>query len=190
MKTINLSGSPRGGVGKSDANQLRAEGRVPCVLYGGAEQIHFWAYGYDLKSVLFTPDTYRVHLDIDGRKFEAIVQEAQFHPLNEAMMHVDFFLLQAGKTIKLELPLEFVGVSPGVKAGGKFAARVRRVKVKGNPDHFPATVQVDISKLDLGGVVRVKDIPTENYVILDAPNNPVASVIIPRGLKGQAAAGA
>jgi large subunit ribosomal protein L25 len=174
MKTINLSGSLRGGVGKSDANQLRAEGRVPCVLYGGTEQIHFWAYGYDLKAVLYTPDTYRVHLDIDGRKFEAIV-------------HVDFFLLQAGKAIKLELPLEFVGVSPGVKAGGKFAARVRRVKVKGNPDHLPATVQVDISKLELGGVVRVKDIPTENYVILDAPNNPVASVIIPRGLKGQAA---
>jgi len=188
MKTINLSGSLRGGVGKSDANQLRAEGRVPCVLYGGAEQIHFWAYGYDLKSVLYTPDTYRVHLDIDGRKFETIVQEVQFHPLNEAMMHVDFFLFQPGKTVKLELPLEFVGVSPGVKAGGKFVARVRRVKVKGNPEHLPATVQVDISQLDLGNVVRVKDIPTENYVILDVPNNPVASVTVPRGLKEQAAA--
>jgi len=187
MKSINLSGSLRGNVGKSDANQLRAEGKIPCVLYGNESQTHFWAYAYDLKTVLYTPETFKVQIDIDGAKHEAIVQEAQFHPLNEAILHVDFLALSANKEVRVELPLEFVGSSPGVRAGGKFTARVRKIKVKGLPSNLPSSVQVDISNLELGKVVRVKDIPVANYKILDAPNNPVAAVTIPRALKGQMA---
>jgi large subunit ribosomal protein L25 len=187
MKSINLSGSSRGNVGKSDANQLRAEGKIPCVLYGGSEQTHFWAYAYDLKSVLYTPETYKVILDIDGTKHEAIVQEAQFHPLSEAILHVDFLQLFADKEVRLELPVEFVGSSPGVRAGGKFTARMRKLHVKGLPSKLPANIQVDINTLELGKVVRVKDIPAADYKILDAPNNPVAAVTIPRALKGQMA---
>lgn len=189
MKSINLSGSLRGNVGKSDANQLRAEGKIPCVLYGNESQVHFWAHAYDLKTVLYTPETYKVQLDVDGTKYEAIVQEAQFHPLNEGILHVDFLALQVGKEVKVELPLEFVGTSPGVLAGGKFAARIRKIKVKGFPENLPASVQVNISNLELGKVVRVKDIEVGNYKILDAPSNPVAAVTIPRALKGQMAAG-
>lgn len=189
MKSINLSGSLRGNVGKSDANQLRAEGKIPCVLYGGESQLHFWAFAYDLKTVLYTPETYKINLDVDGTKYEAIVQEAQFHPLNEGILHVDFLALHANKEVKVELPLEFVGSSPGVRAGGKFTARVRKVKVKGLPGDLPASVQVDINGLELGKVVRVKDIVVGKYKILDAPNNPVAAVTIPRALKGQMAAG-
>jgi large subunit ribosomal protein L25 len=188
MKSINLSGSLRGNVGKSDAGQLRAEGKIPCVLYGHESQTHFWAFAYDLKTVLYTPETYKVHLDIDGTKYEAIVQEAQFHPLNEGILHVDFLALQADKEVKLELPLEFVGTSPGVRAGGKFAARIRKIKVKGLPKDLPASIQVDISELELGKVVRVKDIVVGKYKILDVPNNPIAAVTIPRALKGQMAA--
>lgn len=185
MKSINLSGSLRGNVGKSDAGQLRAEGKIPCVLYGNDSQTHFWAFAYDLKTVLYTPETYKVQLDIDGAKYEAIVQEAQFHPLNEGILHVDFLALQADKEVKLELPLEFVGTSPGVRAGGKFTARIRKIKVKGLPKDLPASIQVDISDLELGKVVRVKDIVVGNFKILDVPNNPIATVTIPRALKGQ-----
>ncbi len=188
MKSINLSGSSRGNVGKSDANQLRAEGKIPCVLYGGNEQTHFWAYAYDLKSVLYTPETFKVNIDIDGKKYDAIVQEAQFHPLSEGILHVDFLQLFADKEVKLELPLEFVGSSPGVRAGGKFAARMRKLKVKGLPGKLPASIQVDINNLELGKVVRVKDIAAADYKILDAPNNPVAAVTIPRALKSQMSA--
>lgn len=189
MKSINLSGSQRGNVGKSDANQLRAEGKIPCVLYGGESQIHFWAYAYDLKTVLYTPETYKINLDVDGTKYDAIVQEAQFHPLNEGILHVDFLTLFADKPVKLELPLEFVGSSPGVRAGGKFTARIRKVKVKGLPGDLPASIQVDISNLELGKVVRVRDIVVGKYAILDVPNNPIAAVTIPRALKGQMATG-
>jgi len=188
MKSINLSGSLRENVGKSDSNLLRAEGKVPCVLYGNAaSQSHFWAHAYDLKSVLFTPETFKIMLDIDGKKHTCVVKDAQYHPLNGAMLHVDFMLLDSTKVVKLNLPLEFVGTSPGVRAGGKFASRMRSITVKGLPDQMPSSVKVDISKMELGGVVRVKDIVAEGFTLVAAPNNPVAAVTIPRAMKGAVA---
>jgi large subunit ribosomal protein L25 len=190
MKSINLSGSLRENVGKSDSNQLRAEGKIPCVLYGNADsQFHFWAHAYDLKSVLFTPETYKISLNLDGKEHTCVVKEAQYHPLNGAMLHVDFLLLDPAKPVKLTLPLEFVGTSPGVRAGGKFASRMRSITVKGLPDHLPASVKVDISNMELGGVVRVKDIVVQGFALVAAPNNPVAAVTTPRAMKGAAAEG-
>jgi large subunit ribosomal protein L25 len=190
MKSIQLSGSPRENVGKSESNQLRAEGKIPCVLYGNAaSQIHFWAHAYDLKSVLFTPETYKVMLTLDGKTHTCVVQEAQYHPLNGAMLHVDFMLLDPNKPVRLNLPLEFIGTSPGVRAGGKFVSRMRSITVKGLSEQLPSSVKVDISNLELGGVVRVRDIQTEGFTLVAAPANPVAAVTIPRAMKGAAAEG-
>lgn len=188
MKSINLSGSLRENVGKSDSNQLRAEGKIPCVLYGNAaSQSHFWAHAYDLKAVLFTPETYKIILNLGGAQHPCVVKEVQYHPLNGAMLHVDFMLLDPTKPVKLNLPLEFVGTSSGVRAGGKFTSRMRSITVKGMPNQLPASVKVDISNMELGGVVRVKDIVTDGFTLVAAPNNPVAAVTIPRIIKGATA---
>lgn len=183
MKSITLSGYLRDSVGKTGSKELRNEGKIPCVLYGGENQVHFWAYGYDFNEILYTPNKYFVELNIDGKTYRAIVQDSQYHPISEFPLHVDFLLVQDGKEVKMELPLVFNGVAEGVKAGGKFVVRERTLKVRALPENMPDVINVEISHLNVGGLVRVKEIKTENLTILAAPNNPVCYVKAQRGMK-------
>lgn len=187
MKTIQLSGSARQNVGKRDAKDLRNEAKVPCILYGaGVDQVKFWAHAYDLKQILYTPDTYLVTVKVDDKAYKAIVQESQFHPVNDAIMHVDFLAVNENSPVKIALPIHFVGTSPGVKAGGKLVQKIRKMKVKGLLNDMPAQLDVDITNLELGKNIRVKELGYANLTILEAPNNPVCEVAIPRGLRNQA----
>src|SRR5690606_28413965 len=119
MKSIAISGSPRENVGKRDAKELRYEGKVPAVLYGGEKQYHFSVSAADLKSLVYTPDVHFVDLDLDGAKFQAIVQERQFHPLNDLIRHIDFLELNEKKEVTMNIPFSLTGTSPGVRSGGK-----------------------------------------------------------------------
>ena len=185
MKTANLSGSLRKNVGKADAAELRARGYVPCVLYGNGEQVHFCSTGYELERLINTPDTLLVHLNVEGREFKCIIQEKQFNPVSDAIQHIDFLVINEDKPVKLELPVTYFGTSPGVRAGGKLVSQMRKLKVKGLIKDLPESIKVDISNLELGKVIRVKEINLEGVNILDAPNNPICSITIPRGLRGQ-----
>jgi large subunit ribosomal protein L25 len=176
MKAISLSGSPRANVGKTDAKSIRKGGKVPCVLYGGKEQIHFSANQADFKPLLFTPEVHTINLDIDGSSYKAILQDVQYHPINDALMHADFLAVDEKKPIVISIPVKVVGNSVGVRAGGKLTIKVRKMKVRGLLNDLPDGIDIDISNLEIGQSVKVRDLKNEKLQLLDAPNVAVVSV--------------
>ena len=185
MKSLEIVGFKRANLGKKDAKALRLDSYVPCVLYGGTEQVHFSAPAILFRELLYTPEVHIVDLNVEGTTYRAIVQDAQFHPVNEMLLHVDFLELQEGTEVKMEVPVQFVGVSPGVQQGGKLVTKLRKVKVRALPENLPDSVQVDISDLELGKSIKVNKVVPQNYTILTNPLAPIATVTIPRALKGQ-----
>jgi large subunit ribosomal protein L25 len=190
MKTIAISGSPRANVGKRDAKELRYEGNVPCVLYGGDSQVHFSASASDLRTVLYTPEALFVELTVDGKKSKSIVQEAQFHPVTDQILHVDFLLLDDHKPVSIQVPVKLTGTSPGVKVGGKLIQKFRKLKVKGFPNDFTDSIEVSIDGLELGKSIRVGDLKLNKLEILNSKADTIVSVASSRATKeAEAAAG-
>ena len=183
MKTIAISGSKRGNVGKRDAKELRYEGKVPAVLYGGKEQTHFSVLVSDLKALIYTPEVQFVELNIDGTKTQAIVQDAQFHPLNETIIHVDFFEVNPEKPLVMQIPVKLTGTSPGVKMGGKLVQKLRKLRVKALPSALPQYVEVSIEPLEVGKSVRVRDLKFDTFEITNTPEDTVVSVTTSRALR-------
>ena len=183
MKTIAISGSRRENVGKRDAKELRYAGKVPAVLYGGNEQLHFAVVASDLKDLIYTPDVNFVDLDVEGTKAQAIVQAIQFHPLTEKLLHIDFLELNDKKPITMQVPVKLTGTSPGVKTGGKLVQKLRGLSVKALPQDIPQYVKVSIEKLEVGKSVRVGELKFDKFSITNNPEDTIVSVIIPRVLK-------
>jgi large subunit ribosomal protein L25 len=176
MKAISLSGSARSNVGKTDAKALRKEGKVPCVLYGGKEQIHFSALEADFKPLLFTPDVHTIELNIDGNAYNAILQEVQYHPIKDSLLHADFLAVSEEKPVVIAIPVKVSGNSVGVRAGGKLTIKVRKLKVRGQINNLPDAIEVDISNLEIGQSIKIRDIKNDKLQFLDAPNVAVLSV--------------
>jgi large subunit ribosomal protein L25 len=185
MKSIEIIGFKRANLGKTEAKQLREESYVPCVLYGGDEQVHFRAPMILFRDLVYSPEVAMVELNVEGTVYKAILQDIQFHPVSEMILHADFLELRENKEVKIDIPVRFVGVSPGVLAGGKLTTKLRKLKVKALPANLPDYINVDISDLELGRSVKVSKIQPEGYVILTNPSSPVATVTIPRALKQQ-----
>ncbi|PRY13195.1 LSU ribosomal protein L25P [Pontibacter ummariensis] len=183
MKTLEIIGFKRANLGKQQAKDLRNESYVPGVLYGGGDQVHFYAPAILFRDLIYSPEVYEVDLNIEGTHYRAILQDAQFHPVNDMLLHVDFLELQEGKPVKMDIPVKFVGTSPGVILGGKLAVKLRSLKVKALPANLPDYVEVDISDLELGKSIKVSKVQTQNYEVLTNPNSPIATVTIPRALK-------
>jgi large subunit ribosomal protein L25 len=183
MKTIAISGSPRENVGKRDAKELRYEGRVPAVLYGGTEQQHFAVLATDLKDAIYTPEASFLEIDINGVKTKAIIKELQFHPLTDLLLHVDFLQLFDEKEILMEIPIKLTGTSPGVKTGGKLVQKLRKLRVKALPANMPQNVEVSISKLEVGNLFRVRDLQVGDFVVTNTPEDTIVSVTMSRALK-------
>ncbi|AYA37257.1 50S ribosomal protein L25/general stress protein Ctc [Hymenobacter oligotrophus] len=185
MKSLEIVGFKRANLGKKEAKRLRNESYVPCVMYGGETQVHFYVPAILFRELLYTPEVHIVDLNIEGDLYRAIVQDSQFHPVNEMLLHVDFLQLQDGKEVKMDVPVKFVGTSPGVQQGGKLVAKLRKLKVKATAENLPDFVEVNISDLGLGKSIKVSKVETTNYQILTNPLAPIATVTIPRGLRGQ-----
>ena len=183
MKSLEIIGFKWANLGKTDAKRLRAESMVPCVLYGGGEQVHFYAPAIMFRDLVYSPEVARVSLNIEGDIHEAIMQDLAFHPVNEMLMHVDFLRLDENREVKMEIPVRLVGTSPGVLAGGKLVTKLRKVKVKALPANLPDFVEVNIADLELGKSVKVGKIEAKGYTILTNASAPVATVTIPRALK-------
>jgi len=183
MKTIAISGSPRENVGKRDAKELRYEGKVPAVLYGGKEQKHFSVVSTDLKEAIYTPEANFLEITIDGVATKAIIKELQFHPLTDLLLHVDFIQLFDEKEILMEIPVKLTGTSPGVKMGGKLVQKLRKLRVKALPANMPQTVEVSIAKLEVGNLFRVRDLEKGNYLVTNTPEDTIVSVGMSRALK-------
>jgi large subunit ribosomal protein L25 len=181
MKTVLLSGSLRENVGKKDAKKLRNEGLVPCVIYGGKEQQFFFVKEKDITKIIHSPEVYAIELDVAGTKKTATIKEMQFHPVKDVPLHVDFLEVVEGKPVVVSLPIAIVGTSPGVLRGGKLQKKLRRLVVKGLLDNIPDKITVDISPLDIGNSIRVKDIQIENLTLLDNESSIVVGVQTARG---------
>ncbi len=176
MKKVSVSGSPRENVGKKDAKRLRREGNVPCVLYGGKEQIQFFTSEKSFKDIVFTPDACIVQLDIDGKKMEAVLQDIQYHPVTDRIIHADFLEIFSDKPVKMSIPIKITGNSPGVIAGGKMLIKRRRLNVMALPELLPAEIMIDISKLQIGDSFVVGQLEFDDVSLLD-PENAVVVLV-------------
>ena len=189
MKTVSMSGSLRENVGKKDAKMNRREGKVPCVLYGGKDQIHFLANDKDFKDIIFTPEVCFIDLAIDGKQYKATLQDVQYHPVSDNILHVDFLEITDGKPIIMYVPIKVTGTSPGVLRGGKLVTKMRRLKVKGMSDVLPDDIKIDINNLEIGDYVKVNNLNVTGVEFLDVPTSIVVTVKSTRGVEDAAAEG-
>ncbi len=183
MKSIAISGSPRENVGKRDAKELRYNGLVPAVLYGGKTQTHFSVSAADLKPVIYTPVVHFIDITVAGVKSQAIIQDIQFHPLTEKILHVDFLLLDEKKPIAIEIPIRLTGTSPGVKMGGKLVQKLRKLRIKALPKDHLDNIDVSIEGLEVGKSVRVADLKFDKLIITNAIEDTIVSVTTSRALR-------
>lgn len=190
MKTVKVSGEVRTALGKREAARTRKEGKIPCVLYDTNQVIHFSAKINEVKNLIYTPEFRLANIEVEGKEYTCILKEYQMHPVTDAITHIDFLNLVEDQPIKIEVPVKFVGSSPGVKVGGKLQQMLRRVKLKTTPKHIVDSVELDISKLEMGQSIRVRDIKTiEGIEIMNNPGVPVAIVEVPRALRSAQASG-
>ena len=180
MKKAQLSGSLRANVGKKDTSAIRKADRVPCVLYGQGEQIHFSVRSVDVQKLIFSPDVYQVELDIDGQKKAAIIQDMQIHPVKDKPLHVDFLELSESKRVKVSLPLRYKGNPIGVLNGGTLRQPYRKLRVLGLPDAIPDEILVDVGHLRIGQSMRISDLDSAGIEFLEPSNAVVIGVKMAR----------
>lgn len=177
MQTITIVGSQRESVGKAASKALRNAGQVPCVLYGGGNTaIHFAAEAKAFKNLVYTPNVYTATIELEGKKYISILQDIQFDPVTDKIMHIDFYELNPKKEITIEVPIKIVGTSKGILAGGTLRVVNRKLKIKALPDNLPDFVEVDITELDMGNRLYVTKIPQEKYKIMHPDNTVVVQI--------------
>lgn len=180
MKSITIEGSERESVGKKATKALRDAGMVPCVIYGGSQPVHFAADERAFKNLVYTPNAHTVEVVLSGKKYNAILQDIQFHPVSDRINHIDFFQLSDDKEIIMEVPVNVVGTSPGVLLGGVLRLNQRRLKVKALPKNLPDFVEANISELQMGNKLYVTKIETNNFKLMHPDNTVVCQVRISR----------
>ena len=188
MKTLELKGSLRTDLGKKATKALRKEEMVPCELYGGGENMHFAVNEGDLNKLLFTPETYVVKFDIEGKEFTCVMREVQFHPVNDKPIHADFYQVFEDKAFDVELPIKIEGFAKGVQAGGKLAVGLRKLKVKGLMKDLPENLPIDVTELGLGKSTQVRELTYGNLELLNAKNAVVVQVKLTRAARAAAQA--
>mgnify|MGYP000091352787 CR=1 FL=1 len=180
MKSITIKGSQRESVGKVATKALRNAGQVPCVIYGGDKQVHFSAEELAFKNLVYTPNVYTATIELGDEKFAAILQDIQFHPVTDKILHVDFYQLFDDKEISMNIPVKLVGSSKGVMIGGALRHNMRKLRVKALPANLPDVIEADITELGIGNKLVVKSLKNDKYSILHPENTVVAQVRMSR----------
>ncbi len=180
MKTFEIKGSLRTDVGKKSTKALRTQGLVPCVMYGGKSNIHFSVIAKDFTHLVYSPNVYLVDLDIDGKKYQATMQNLQFNSVSDDIEHVDFLEIKKDRELTIEIPVKLTGLAEGVKQGGKLMLKMRKLHVKGLSSNFPDTLDIDISKLELGKSIKVGELKFKGLELLDSKNAVIATVRLTR----------
>lgn len=183
MKSVEVNGSKRTALGKKDTKKLRTENKVPCVLYGGEEPVHFYADAAEFRKVIYTGNVYLIDLNIDGARQKAIMQDIQFHPVEELILHCDFLKIEEDKPIKIEIPVKVEGYAKGERAGGKKKLNLRRLKVKGLAQDIPDTISINVEDLDLGQSVKVGQLQFDKLEFLNSKSVPVITIVVTRAAR-------
>nr|WP_299487504.1 50S ribosomal protein L25/general stress protein Ctc [uncultured Allomuricauda sp.] len=177
MKSITIKGSQRESVGKVSTKALRNAGKVPCVLYGGDKPLHFSADELSFRHLVYTPNAHTVVIELeDGQKLKAVLQDIQFHPVTDKILHIDFYQLFNDKPVTMNIPIRLEGNSPGVRNGGRLLFRKRKLAIKALPDLLPDFITIDISKLRIGGTIPVETLLNDDYTILHPDSTAVVQV--------------
>lgn len=188
MKSITIEGQLRTGFGKAATRQLRSQELVPGVIYGGPKEINFTAPAAAFKHLVYTPSFQIAEVVVDGNTYRTIMKDLQFNKVDDSLIHIDLLELVEDKKVIADIPLKFVGVSPGVKDGGKLVIKMKSLKVKTYPKYLKEQIEVSIDNLELNGNIRVEDVKVDNYEIMNSPRIPIASVTLTRQLKQEEAA--
>jgi len=176
MKSITIKGSQRESVGKVSTKALRNAGKVPCVLYGGDKPVHFSADEISFSKLVYTPNVYTATIELDGTKYHAIMQDIQFHPVSDKILHIDFYQLFDNKMVTMQIPVRLIGTSPGVLNGGSLRFPMRKLSVRALPADLPDFINADISKLKIGSKLYVTELEDEKFSILHPENTVVVQV--------------
>lgn len=192
MKSIEIKGTKREIAERSSVQAralkaIRKDNGVPCVLYGGAENVHFTVATESLRHLVYTPDIFLVNLDVEGKKVTAIMKDIQFHPVKDTILHVDFLEVAAEKPIVIEVPVQLEGLAEGVKAGGKLVLQTRKLKVRALYSNVPEKLTVNVSHLGLGKTIQVGALSYEGLELLNAKDAVVCAVKLTRAARGLAA---
>lgn len=191
MKSIEVKGSSRT-ISEVSSEQskaikaIRKDGGIPCVLYGGKENIHFSVKANDVRKLIYTPDIYIVDLVIEGKTYNAILKDIQFHPVKDNILHIDFYQIDESKPIVMEVPIKLEGLAAGVKAGGKLQSQMRKLKVKALYNQIPEKLVINVAHLELGKTVKVGELNFENLELLNAKEAVVCAVKLTRAARGLA----
>ena len=189
MESIAIKGKVRTDLGGKATKLVRAANEVPCVIYGGENVVHFSAPVLGFKKLIYTADFKMAEIEVDGKMHKCILKDMQFHPVTDKLLHLDFIELIDGQAVKVEIPIHFKGVAPGVKTGGKLYQKLLAAKIKTTPEYLVDELLVDISDLNLGQSIRVKDIEiSDGMEMMSSMGIPVASVEVPRALRSADAA--
>ncbi len=189
MKTIEITGTLREEFGKTTSKALRKAGSVPCVIYGGAENVHFYVSNEGLRHLVYTPEVFLVNLTLGTKKYTAILKDLQFHPVSDALLHVDFMEVFANKPIIMKVPIVLEGLAKGVQAGGKLTLEMRNIAVKGFYEDVPEKLFVKVEELGLGKTIQVAELSFDKLEIVSPKDNVVCSVKLTRAARGAAAEG-
>ncbi len=176
MRTVSLSGSPRANVGRKDAADLRAKGHVPCVIYGGKEQIHFSVDEREFKPIIFTPEACVVNISVDGKEYRTILQDSQYHKINDKLIHADFLQILEGKPVSMQIPVKLHGQSAGVREGGRLVQKLRKLTVKAMIDRMPQYIDLNIDNLNIGKSITVGDVKIDGVTLMHPSNISIVSV--------------
>ena len=190
MKTLSIETKTRNEYGKKAAKAVRREGLVPCVLCGGGETVSFSVDPKDVKPLIYTPNSYIVEFTIDGRKEQAVLRDAQFHPVREEILHLDFYRVQEGKPVSIAIPVRLTGNAEGVKVGGKLVLSARKLVVSAPVDRLPDEIIVDVTELGVGKTIFVGDLKIEGLKFVTPATTAVCAVRVTRASRGADAAAA
>ncbi|MDA3892890.1 MAG: 50S ribosomal protein L25/general stress protein Ctc [Salinivirgaceae bacterium] len=180
MKTFDIKGTERKEVGKKSTKELRKNGLVPCVVYGGGKNVHFAVEAKAFQYLIYTPNVYIVNVDVDGKKSQALMQDIQFHSVSDEVEHVDFLEIAEDRLVNIAIPVKLNGLAEGVKQGGKLMLKLRKLKVRGFAKDFPDTIDIDVKDLMLGKSIKVSELNFDNLELLDPKNSVVATVRLTR----------
>jgi large subunit ribosomal protein L25 len=181
MKSIEIKGTPRTDLGSKFATRLRNEGQVPCVVYGGQEPIHFYTDNKSFKVIAYTPDVYAVTINLGDRSVKAVMQDLQFHPVTDNILHADFIELVDGKAVQVDLPINLMGTARGVRNGGRLKQNMRKLTVKALPQDLPASIDINMEPLRIGQSIKVEDIKKAgNYEFMNSGGAVIVSIATSR----------
>ena len=188
MKTITIEGQMRTETGKKHTRAIRSQGLVPCVIYGGSQEVNFAAPVLSFKNLVYTAEFLLAKINVEGKSYSCILKDVQLDKVSDELAHLDFLELVEDKKVVATIPIHFTGIAAGVKGGGKLVTKMKTLKVKTFPKYLKEFIDVDLTNLELNENIRVEDVKDANYEILNSPRIPIASVVMTRLLKQEEAA--